>query len=77
MRQGLLWFDNSADIDITEKVKQAAARYRVRLRQQPTVCYVNEAEYDQKLSKVGKITIRPATNVRPHHFWLGTEIDTG
>jgi hypothetical protein len=75
MQQGLLWFDNNTDIDITEKVKQAATRYRKRLQHQPTVCYVNEAEYDQNFSKVGKIIIRPASNVRRHHFWLGIDAD--
>ena len=73
MEQGLLWFDNNPNKDLTEKVKQAAARYRARLKQQPTVCYICETECADKPQAVGKIVIKAAPYVRPNYLLIGVE----
>jgi hypothetical protein len=73
MEQGLLWFDNNPNIDLAEKIKQAAARYRARMKQQPTVCYICKSECADNLEPVGKIVIKPARYVRPNYLLIGIE----
>lgn len=75
MHEGLLWFDNTPNRDLGEKIRQAAARYKLRLRREPTVCYINAGEFSTELASVNGIEIKPAPYIRPHHFWLGVERD--
>ena len=73
MEQGLLWFDNNPNKDLSEKVKQAAEAYRARLQEQPTVCYISKTDISNKPEAVGKIVIKTATYVRPNYLWIGVE----
>ena len=73
MEQGRLWFDNNPNIDLAEKVKQAAARYTARLKQQPTVCYICKSECADTPGTVGKIVIKTARYVRPNYLLIGVE----
>ena len=73
MEQGLLWFDNNPNKDLTEKIKQAAARYRVRLKQQPTVCYISKTEWSNNPEAVGKIVVKTTDYVRPNYLLIGVE----
>jgi hypothetical protein len=76
MKEGLLWYDNDPQRKLTEKVKQAAQCYQSRLRRKPTVCYINAAEFDTEVDQINGIHLRPATNVLPHHFFVGVEQDS-
>lgn len=76
MREGLLWFDNSPNLELADKIKQAAARYRVRLNRKPTVCYLNPHQLDDNLSRVNGIQLKPAAYIRPHYLWIGVENET-
>ncbi len=73
MHEGLLWFDNTPNRELGEKIKQAAQRYQTRLNQKPTVCYVNVDEFSPEVTAVNGIAIKPARYIRRHHFWLGVE----
>ncbi len=73
MQEGLLWFDNDPGRKLADKVKQAANCYRTKLRQKPTVCYINADQFDTKVDKINGIRLKPAVNIRPHHFWIGVE----
>lgn len=73
MQEGLLWFDNTPGRELSEKIRQAAQRYQTRLRQKPTVCYVNINEFSSDQPAINGIAVKPAQYIRPHHFWLGVE----
>jgi hypothetical protein len=77
MEQGLLWFDNNPNRDLTEKVRQAAARYQARLKQQPTVCYICKTESTENPQAVGRIVIKTAPYVRPNYLLIGVEGEPG
>lgn len=73
MREGLLWFDNNPNVELTDKIRQAAARYRVRLKQKPTVCYLNPNQLDGESGRVNGIQLKAAAYIRPHYLWIGVE----
>ncbi|HMQ55586.1 MAG TPA: hypothetical protein PKE64_30185 [Anaerolineae bacterium] len=71
--EGLLWFDSDPKRKTSDKIIQAADRFRARLKQKPTVCYLNSAEFDETQTEVEGIEVRPGSNILPHHFLLGVE----
>lgn len=73
MREGLLWFDNDPKRKLADKINQAATRYQVKFGRRPTLCYLNIQEFDGQTEEVGGVQLRSASNVRPHHFWIGVE----
>ncbi len=76
MREGLLWFDNDPKRNLADKISQAATRYHVKFGRLPTTCYLNINDFDGKAEEINGIRLRPAKDVRPHHFWLGVEHET-
>ncbi len=50
MRAGLLWFDDSSQVGLEDKVGRAALRYREKFGRVPDVCYLNP----QTLNPVGQ-----------------------
>ncbi len=76
MKEGLLWFDNDPQRKLSDKVNQAAKRYRAKLRRKPTVCYINTDQFDEKINQVNGVHLKPANNIRPHYFWIGVEQKT-
>ena len=75
MREGLLWYDNDPARRLPDKVKRAATRYQARFGQKPTLCYVNLAEFDDKIEEVNGIQLRPVSNILRHHLWLGVDVE--
>jgi hypothetical protein len=80
MQIGLLWFDNSADRGLAAKIEDAARRYREKFGVAPNTCYVNSAALDGgeitlplRPAQESPVRVLPATNVLPHHFFLGVE----
>ncbi|GAB4444820.1 MAG: hypothetical protein Kow0031_27280 [Anaerolineae bacterium] len=76
MREGLLWFDNDPTVQLKDKIQQAATRYRLRLKQKPTVCYLNAAQFSADLESVNGITLKPVSYIRPHYLWIGVETES-
>ncbi len=81
MKAGLLWFDDSSQLGLEDKVGKAAVRYREKFGRVPDVCYLNP----QTMNPVGqdereascrveslRATIRlvPAAYVLKYHFLL-------
>lgn len=71
--EGLLWFDSDPKRKTSEKIIQAADRFQAKLKQKPTVCYLNPAEFDESQIEVEGIEVRPGNNILRHHFLLGVE----
>ncbi len=83
MQIGLLWFDNDPARGLTMKVADAARRYQEKFGAPPDTCYVNQAALGGSALTIGAgpsqaaaLRIVPATNILPHHFWIGVE-ETG
>lgn len=76
MKEGLLWFDNDPKRKLADKVGRAAARYQEKFSCRPTMCYLNEADFDGKTAEINDIRLQPAPNVLRHHLWIGVEGDT-
>ena len=77
---GWLWFDNSTDTTLAQKVQWAATRYAKKHGRQPDVCYVHPqalaAEQPLVLRPkdeglLNGLAIVPAANVLVNHFCLG------
>ncbi len=80
MQMGLLWFDNDPHRDLAAKIMDAAGRYREKFGSAPDTCYVNQGELNgQNLTLAlggapqARLRVVPASNVLPHHFWVGVE----
>jgi hypothetical protein len=73
MKEGLLWFDNDPKRTLDEKISRAATRYQVRFGRRPTTCYLNIQDFDDKCEEIVGLRVRSASNVQPHHFWIGVE----
>ncbi|MCS7282612.1 MAG: hypothetical protein NZ769_04580 [Anaerolineae bacterium] len=86
---GLLWFDDSPQRSLKEKVEQAARRYTEKFGRYPNVCYVHPSMLDGDggsgqalvlelgdVSRRGcplRLTVRPRRTVLRHHLWVGEE----
>jgi len=75
MKWGLLWHDDSPDRDLTDKVGQAARRYRKKYGAAPDVCYVHPSALSDngQVKKVGEVRVEARPTVLVHHFWVGQE----
>lgn len=74
MTEGMLWFDNSDQRDLSAKIVRAAEYYNNKYGEWPTLCFVHpSALLNQKapLDVMG-IEVRETNSVLPNHFWLGT-----
>ena len=72
MQIGMLWLDDDKKRPLEEKVERAAAYYRDKYGQMPTLCFVNGQALADRV-QVGRIEVRPVKHVMPSHFWLGVE----
>ncbi len=70
MKQGLMWYDGDPKKTLGAKMIEAAKRYKEKYGAEPTVCYVNPAQIDDKAGNVGKIRVVSASQVLPNHLWL-------
>ncbi len=73
MKEGLLWFDNNPQRQLAEKINRAAHRYKARFGRRPTLCYLNTADFDDKMEETNGVRLRVMTNVLRHHFWIGVD----
>lgn len=80
MQIGLLWFDNDPKRGVEAKALDAARRYREKFGIMPDTCYVNNVMLGGRemivplpSSDKAMLRLRPAANIRPHHFWVGVE----
>ncbi len=77
MREGLLWYDDSPERALAEKIGLAAKRYRQKYGATPDICYVHSSVVSGKSSVRlrGPVQVQVATlpTVLRHHLWLGRE----
>ena len=73
MDSGMLWFDNSEQRDLAGKIERAAAHFRKKYGQLPTVCFVHPSMLPEgaQESASAVVEVRGAPSVLPNHFWIG------
>lgn len=84
MNVGMLWFDNDSNSDLTSKVARAASYYVGKYGDHPNLCFIHPStasKIDEECSeeqeiKAGEIEVRLTNSVLPHHFWIGTQIQS-
>ena len=76
MNVGLLWFDNGSQRSLKEKINNAVSHYAHRFGDRPTVCYMHPDTLDADFNSLKGVRLKTATNVLPHHFWVGMETDS-
>lgn len=74
MRVGMLWFDDSKERTLEQKVRRAARTYEEKYGMPPTICYVHSTAFNgsgMNSTAFGGIEVKSTNMVLPHHFWLG------
>ena len=74
---GLLLYDDNPKTNLSEKIAQAAQRYRQKYGASPDVCYVHPSTLGSDSPKsVGDVRVASLRTVLLHHFWVGkVEVD--
>lgn len=70
MSTGMLWLDDSPARSMEEKILRAARYYQEKYGKAAQLCLVNQATITDE-TQVGAIQVIPASQVLPHHFWIG------
>ncbi|MCX7855170.1 MAG: hypothetical protein N2556_04200 [Anaerolineae bacterium] len=71
---GLLWFDDSPQRSLQEKVKQAARRYAEKFGRPPNVCYVHPSALNgATVVDIGghRLRVEARRSVLRDHFLIG------
>jgi hypothetical protein len=71
VKVGLLWFDDDPRRPLSEKIEEAAQRYREKFGVDPDTCYVNPATLGDGKVNGTRVRVVPATQILPHHLLLG------
>ncbi len=75
MRNGILWFDNSPDTTLEEKIQKAVEYYTKKHGTTPNLCLIHPSMLNNG-TKIVDLTIRPYLPVLPGHFWICVEDNT-
>lgn len=76
MHTGMLWFDNTPGLSLTERIEKAAEYYRRKYHQEPTLCLIHPSmgEGLDNETQIGNIKVRKYNPVLPRHLWIGIEV---
>lgn len=77
VKVGWLWFDDDSKSSLENKVARAAARYQARFGCSPRLCYVHRNTVGEHGLTCGRLLLRGAANVLPHHFLFVVDVDPG
>lgn len=72
---GWLWYDDDAKSSLEDKVARAAERYQARFGRPPRLCYVHRGSVSEPGVICGRLQLRGAGNVLPHHFLFVVEVE--
>ncbi len=77
MDDGMLWFDNDPQTDLTSKIGRAADYYRKKYGIIPDLCMVHPSMLKECSDLVdgcaGKIAVKANRLILPDHLWIGSE----
>lgn len=70
MLAGMLWFDDGPE-PLPAKVARAAAHYRAKYRERPTLCLVNPADLNGAPRAVEGVALEADPHVPRGHLLIG------
>jgi len=70
MEWGLLWYDDTANRSLEEKVRRAAAHYERKYGQPPTLCFVHPSARNG-VDRVDEIQVEKLRTIGPNYLWIG------
>ena len=81
MHVGMLWFDNTPNLTLKNRIEKAVDYYRRKYHREPNLCLIHpnligkdQPDLDQLISNgMDSLTIRPYRPVLPGHLWIGIE----
>ena len=80
MHVGMLWFDNTPNINLKLKIEKAVEYYRQKYHREPNLCLIHPSMMDNNKPDLAKLldgikgmTVRPYRPVLPGHLWIGIE----
>ena len=68
---GMLWFDDSSDRTLAEKVERATTYYLAKYGAQPDICYISEGASTPSQDRPTRVRVLPLQGILPNHFWIG------
>ena len=73
MHLGMLWFDNTPNVTLKNRIEKAVNYYRQKYHQEPNLCLINPTMLENDGAEFGKLTVRSYGPILPGHLWIGVE----
>lgn len=73
MHIGMLWFDNTPNIPLQNRIEKAVDYYRKKYHQEPNLCLIHPSMAGSDKTEFERMTIRTYQPVLPGHLWIGIE----
>lgn len=82
MHTGMLWFDNTPNLSLKNRIEKAAEYYRRKYHREPNLCLIHptmleedrsRAKAERAVPMLGSMTVRSYGPVLPGHLWIGVE----
>ncbi len=73
MHIGMLWFVNTPNLALSNRLERAAEFYRRKYHHEPNLCLVHPSMLEGAPAESGRVTIRGYRAVLPGHLWIGVE----
>ena len=73
MHTGMLWFDNTPNVSLKNRIEKAADYYRRKYRREPNLCLIPPGMMENDQPNIGTLSVRPYRPVLPGHLWIGIE----
>lgn len=81
MHVGMLWFDDSPNLALKNKIEKAVVYYRQKYRREPNLCLLHPTMLENGNSKaevldlknLDGLTVRSYRPILPGHLWIGVE----
>lgn len=74
MKIGMLWFDESREADIAQRIRRASEYYTSKYGQEPDLCFVHPdaIEGDEQVGDE-TLKIKSSQTLLKDYFWIGVE----
>lgn len=74
MKIGMLWFDESREVGIVQRIARASDYYQSKYGLKPNLCFVhpNTINEGAPLSEV-PLKVKASQTILENHFWIGVE----
>jgi hypothetical protein len=74
MKVGMLWFDESREVDIEQRIMQASEYYHSKYGYKPNLCFVHPDTIEAEAQLAGgSMKVKPSRTLLQDHFWIGIE----